>query len=188
MGYWLDELEYLQCPVSLSGVDGVFTGRLLNLCRTRYSPSIRSTIPLPSSRGGISSIAEKPQQNVREVISLDYQPSTKHLKWVHDCLEKLGLPIYFELPSADVAEPFLVIGNNSSTSDKTAQTGAIIEDMTVQIDCYLPGDSRTVAEETRSKIIRALGRNKRVSSSVLQDKSIGRLVYHIVVRITHTIF
>ncbi|MFI3086802.1 hypothetical protein [Streptococcus sp. 2022WUSS037] len=117
-----------------------------------------------------------------------YQVSTVYLKSVQDRLSNLELPIHLELPSPDVPEPFIVIGTNSSDSGKTAQTGVLIEDMTVQIDCFLPGDSRTYAEEMRSKIVRSLGRNKRITSNVLQDKSIGRLVYHIVVKITETIY
>lgn len=119
---------------------------------------------------------------------MEYQASTVYLKSIQGRLSNLELPIHFELPSPDVPEPFVVIGANSSNSDKTAQTGVFIEDMTVQIDCFLPGDSRTYAEEMRSKIVRSLGRNKRITSNVLQDKSIGRLVYHIVVKITETIY
>ncbi|HEL2202512.1 TPA: hypothetical protein TZE08_002135 [Streptococcus suis] len=119
---------------------------------------------------------------------MEYQASTVYLKSIQDKLSILELPIHFELPSPDIPEPFIVIGTNSSDSGKTAQTGVLIEDMTVQIDCFLPGDSRTYAEEMRSKIVRSLGRNKRITSNVLQDKSIGRLVYHIVVKITETIY
>lgn len=119
---------------------------------------------------------------------MNYQPSTVYLKTLHDRLNQLGMPIHFELPSSDVPEPFIVIGANSTNADKTAQTGVVIEDMTVQIDCFLPGDSRTFAEEMRSKIIRSLGRNKHITSNVLQDKSIGRLVYHIVIKLTETIY
>ena len=59
----------------------------------------------------------------------NYSPSTLFLKELHDRLEVLAIPIYFHLPNPDVLEPFVVIGSNSSDTSKTAQTGAIIEDI-----------------------------------------------------------
>lgn len=101
-------------------------------------------------------------------------------------MDPLEIPTYFYLPSSSVLEPFLVIGTNSSNTDKTAQTGLLIEDTTVSIDIFLPNDSRTNAEEIKSKAIRLLGRN-RLTASVLMDNSIGREVYHISITLSETI-
>lgn len=116
-----------------------------------------------------------------------YSPSTLFLKSVKDRLEPLKIPVYFSLPNSDVLEPFIVIGTNSSTTSKTAQTGAVIEDLGLNIDAYLPNDSRTDAEEVKSQMIRLLGRNQRTNAQILMDDSIGREVYHVVVSITETI-
>lgn len=115
-------------------------------------------------------------------------PTTKLLKDLRKRLEPLGLSIHFKLPDASVAEPFLVVGGIISDTSKTAQTGFIIEDSTVQIDIFLPGNkSRVYAECIKSQAIRLLGRNTRTTSSILMDSSIGREVYHIVIKTTETI-
>lgn len=115
-------------------------------------------------------------------------PTTKLLKDLRKRLGPLGLPIHFKLPDASVAEPFLVIGGITSDTSKTSQTGLIIEDSTVQIDIYLPGNkNRAYAEDVKSQAIRLLGRNTRTTSTILMDNSIGREVYHIVIKTTETI-
>lgn len=118
---------------------------------------------------------------------MDYSPATLYLKQVKDRLEVLKIPVYFKLPKSDVLEPFIVIGSNVSDTSKTAQTGAIIEDLGLRIDAFVQSNSRTDAEETKSKIIRALGRNRRINAQLLMDNSIGREVYHIAIDITETI-
>lgn len=120
------------------------------------------------------------------MIAITFSPSTLHLNSIKNRLDPLGIPTYFYLPDSSVLEPFLVIGTNSSNTDKTAQTGLLIEDTTVSIDIFLPNDSRTNAEEIKSKAIRLLGRN-RLTASVLMDNSIGREVYHISITLTETI-
>lgn len=115
-------------------------------------------------------------------------PTTKLLKDLRKRLEPLGLPVHFKLPTASVGEPFLVIGGITSDTSKTAQTGLVIEDSTVQIDIYLSGNkSRAYAEDVKSQVIRLLGRNTRTTSTILMDNSIGRDVYHIVIKTTETI-
>ena len=107
-----------------------------------------------------------------------YSPSTLFLKELHDRLEVLAIPIYFKLPNSDVLEPFIVIGSNSSDTSQTAQTGAIIEDITVNIDIFLDGSSRTDAEEVKAKALRALGR-RNVTANIIPDDSIGRDVWQV---------
>ena len=115
-------------------------------------------------------------------------PATELLNSLRNKLEPLNIPIHFKLPTASVAEPFLVIGGITSDTSKTAQTGFIIEDSTVQIDIFLPGNkSRVYAECIKSQAIRLLGRSARTTSSILMDNSIGREVYHIVIKTTETI-
>ena len=115
-------------------------------------------------------------------------PTTKLLKDLRKRLESLGIPIHFKLPDTSVEEPFLVIGGIISDTSKTAQTGFIIEDSAVQIDIFLPGNkSRGHAENIKYQAIRLLGRSARITSSILMDNSIGREVYHIVIKTTETI-
>lgn len=115
-------------------------------------------------------------------------PATELLNSLRNKLKHLNVPIHFKLPKASVVEPFLVIGGITSDTSKTAQTGLIIEDSTVQIDIYLPGNkSRSYAEDVKSQAIRLLGRNTRTTSTILMDNSIGREVYHIVIKTTETI-
>lgn len=118
---------------------------------------------------------------------MTYSPSTKFLRGIQDSLKMLNIPIYFSLPNPDILEPFIVIGENTSDTSKTAQTGVVIEEITVSIDAYIPADSRTQAEEVKSKLIRAIGRNRRVIASIILDDSIGREIYHISLSITETI-
>ena len=115
-------------------------------------------------------------------------PTTKLLKDLRKRLEPLGLPIHFKLPDSSVAEPFIVVGGIISDTSKTGPPGLIIEDSTIQIDIYLSGNkSRAYAENIKSQTIRLLGRNTRTTSSILMDNSIGREVYHIVIKMTETI-
>lgn len=116
-------------------------------------------------------------------------PSIKTLAELREKLKPLNIPIYFNLPDSSVLEPFLVIGQTNSDTSKTVQTGLIIEDLSVQIDIFLPDDeSRGGVERVRSEAIRRIGRNNRMASTVLKDDSIGREVYHIVINLTEIIF
>lgn len=117
----------------------------------------------------------------------NYSPSTLFLKDLQKRLEVLAIPVLFKLPKPDVLEPFIVIGSNNSDNSKTAQTGAVIEDVTVNIDIYLDGSSRTVAEEVKSKAILAIGR-RQVTANIIPDDSIGRDVYHVSIAVSDTIF
>ena len=116
-----------------------------------------------------------------------YSPSTLFLKELHDRLEVLAIPIYFYLPNSDVLEPFIVIGSNLSDTSRTAQTGAVIEDITVNIDIFLDSSSRTNAEEIKSKALRALGR-RNATANIIPDNSIGREVYHVSIVVSDTIY
>ena len=116
-------------------------------------------------------------------------PTSNLLRGLKKRFGVLNIPIHFKLPDASVAEPFLVVGGITSDTSKTAQTGLIIEDSTIQIDIFLPGSkSRVYAENIKSQAIRLLGRNSRTTSTILMDNSIGREVYHIVIKTTETIF
>ena len=109
-------------------------------------------------------------------------PTTELLNSLRNKLKPMNVPIHFKLPDASVTEPFLVIGGITSDTSKTAQTGLIIEDSTVQIDIYLPGNkNRAYAEDVKSQA------NTRTTSTILMDNSIGREVYHIVIKTTETI-
>lgn len=116
-----------------------------------------------------------------------FSPSTLFLKELSSDLEGLGFPVYFSLPDSREPEPFVVVGQVRLTNHETAQTGVLIEDMTVQVDVFLKGDSRTAAEEVRSQALRLLGR-RQVTSQVIKDKSVGREVFHLVFQVRERIF
>ncbi|HEP5475424.1 TPA: hypothetical protein VC026_000933 [Streptococcus pyogenes] len=115
---------------------------------------------------------------------MDYSPETLYLKKVKNRLGALGIPIYFKLPKSDVLEPFI----NISDLSKTAQTGAVIDDFSLNIDAFLPGDSRLDAEEIKARLLRLLGRNNQIKAQILVDNSIGREVYRVAINITETLF
>lgn len=115
-------------------------------------------------------------------------PTSNLLRDLKKRLGELNIPIHFKLPDTSVVEPFLVVGGITSDTSKTAQTGLIIEDSTIQVDIFLPGSkSRVYAENIKSQAIRLLGRNTRTTSTILMDNSVGREVYHIVIKTTETI-
>ena len=116
-------------------------------------------------------------------------PSVKALANIREKLKPLNFPIYFNLPEPETLEPFIVIGQTSSDTSKTVQTGLIIEDLGVQVDIFLPGDeSRGEVERVRSEAIRRIGRNSRMATNVLKDNTLGREVYHIVLNLTEIIY
>lgn len=116
-----------------------------------------------------------------------YAPTTRFIKDISERLETLKMPIYYKLPSADVPEPFIVIGGHTSTDGRTAKIGKRIEDTTLRVDIFLPANSRTEAEETRYKAVSAIGRRTGVDSDLLMDNTIGRETYHIPIRISDII-
>lgn len=113
-----------------------------------------------------------------------YAPSTLFIKDISERLKALEIPIYFELPEPEVLEPFIVIGGYTTTSGRTAKTNNLIEDMTLNVDIFLPKNSRTEAEEVRFKAIKLIGRREGMDSTLLIDDSIGRETYHIPFRIS----
>lgn len=116
-----------------------------------------------------------------------YSPTTKFIKEISERLKGLDMPILFKLPEPSFREPFIVIGSHSNIDWRTAKVGNLIEDTTLNIDIFLSNNSRTEAEEVRSKAVRIIGRREGVDSTLLIDNSIGREVYHIPIRVTEII-
>lgn len=115
---------------------------------------------------------------------MNYSPSTLYLKSLEERLKDLNIPIYFRLPPEEVLEPFLVIGNNSTSTELTAQNGLMVERMDVQIDIFVDGSSRVEAEEMKSRAVRLLGRNNYITTQILADDTVGREVFHIVLTVS----
>lgn len=113
-----------------------------------------------------------------------YAPSTYFLKEIETRLKVLNIPIYYKLPEPEVLEPFIVIGGHSDVTGRTAKVGNIIEDTALNVDIYLPDNGRTEAEETRFAAVKAIGRRQGIDSTVMMDDSIGRVTYHIPIRIS----
>lgn len=118
---------------------------------------------------------------------MNYSPMSLYLSDLKKKLATLNMPVFFELPNASQVEPFAVIGAVASDSGLTAQTGRMIENVSVHINLFLKGNSRTAAEEMRAKAIRLLGHHNRITSRVNRDNSIGRDVYNIVIDINEII-
>lgn len=103
-------------------------------------------------------------------------------------LQALGLPIFYELPEPSVMEPFLVIGVSTAVM-VPAKTGKAIRDDMQQIDIYLPASyGRARAEQVLETAIQLVARSVTVSTQMLRDDSVGRDVYHLILRITNYIY
>ncbi|XJS09847.1 hypothetical protein ACF3NG_06785 [Aerococcaceae bacterium WGS1372] len=113
---------------------------------------------------------------------MEYSPTTLYLKDLQERLAILDMPVVFKLPKDDFPEPFILIGGGTGTTIDY-QFGGWVETQTTLIDIFLPPNSRTQAEEIRSKAVRALGRQV-VSHQLLLDTSLGREVYDIKIRVT----
>ncbi|KAA9242171.1 MULTISPECIES: hypothetical protein [Aerococcus] len=118
---------------------------------------------------------------------MKYSPKVNYLLDIKERLAPLNMPVFFKLPNSQQEEPFIVVGSHSSTTDKTAQTGYVIEDTSQMIDIFLPAGNRQKAEDIEYRAVRLLGRNQRISSQMMMDNSIGREVYHIIIRINELI-
>lgn len=116
-----------------------------------------------------------------------YSATTLYLKEIETRLSALNMPIHYKLPAPDVLEPFVVIGTHNSTDGRTAKNGRLIEDNTLNVDIYMPINSRTAAEEARSQAVKLIGRRTGISSTLLIDDSIGRETYHIPIRVSEII-
>ena len=113
---------------------------------------------------------------------MEYSPTTLYLKDLQERLAVLDMPVVFKLPKETYPEPFILIGGGTGTPIDH-QSGQWVETQTTLIDIFMSANSRTNAEEIRSKAVRALGRQV-VSHQLLLDTSLGREVYDIKIRVT----
>ena len=101
--------------------------------------------------------------------------------------EELGFPFYFGKTDPDVPEPLGVIGNPNTQNARTAKVGRLIEDVTLQIDIYLPKQYNLLqVNNIRDKAVRMLGR-KEVNSTISIDDSTNRNLWRINIRSTQII-
>lgn len=112
----------------------------------------------------------------------------EYLKALAGRFSALDMPIYYELPSPDVMEPFIVVGVSSGVN-VPAKTGRVIMDDMQQVDIYLPSTiGRVAAERTLAHAVNLVGRSRNVGTQLLKDDTIGRETYHLVLRITNYIY
>lgn len=112
----------------------------------------------------------------------------EYLKELENRLTTLGLPIHYELPAPSVREPFVVLGISTGFV-VPAKSGKPIQDNMQQIDIYLSAsEGRAVAERVLEQAVRLVARSQNVSTQMLRDDSIGRDVYHLVIRVTNYIY
>lgn len=104
-------------------------------------------------------------------------------------LEKeLGFDFYFEHPDPTILEPLGVVGTHNAQNNRTAKTGGLIQDVSLQIDIYLPiKNNQLQVSDAREHALKIIGR-KDVSSSISEDNSTNRKLWRINIRITNIIF
>lgn len=117
---------------------------------------------------------------------MSYSPMTEFLADIKARLAALKMPIKFSLPDESVQEPFIVIGTHLDDDSRSAKTNLAIVDTDLQIDIFLSKVSRTDAEETLHRAKACLGRRK-ISTDIRKDKTIGREVYHLIIRVNEII-
>ena len=103
-------------------------------------------------------------------------------------LEKeLGFAFYFKHPNPDILEPLGVLGNPNTNNSRTAKTGQLIEDVSLQVDIYLPKQYNILqVNEIRDTAIKKIGRRD-VTSSISIDQSTNRELWRILIRVTQII-
>lgn len=116
------------------------------------------------------------------------QPSSLFIGNLKVNLEKeLGFTFYFKHPEPEILEPLGVVGNPNTNNSRTAKNGRLIEDVSVQVDIYLPIRYNILqVNEIRNEAVKIIGR-KDVSSSVSEDKSTNRTVWRINIRLSKII-
>lgn len=99
----------------------------------------------------------------------------------------LEIPFYFDLPSPDTPEPLGVMGDPSTNNHRTAKTHQLIEDLTLQIDIYLPRQmNKLQVNNIRQKAVRIIGR-KNINSSISKDNSTNRTLWRININVQNII-
>lgn len=101
--------------------------------------------------------------------------------------EELGFAFYFKHPDPSILEPLGVVGNPNTQNYRTAKTGRLIEDLSLQVDIYLPKQYNILqVNEIRDEAVRVIGRRD-VTTNVSIDKSTNREVWRILILITQII-
>lgn len=107
----------------------------------------------------------------------------EYLVSLHERLEPLGLPVFFDMTQVpENCHDFVLIEASTSNTSPTAQSGRIIESYSQLISIYT-SLGRTKAESIRARAVRSLGRNLAINHSLQKDNSIGVELYHISIRI-----
>lgn len=101
--------------------------------------------------------------------------------------EELGFTFYFNHPDPSILEPLGVVGNPNTQNYRTAKTGRLIEDVSLQVDIYLPKKYNILqVNDIRDQAVRIIGRRD-VTTSVSLDNSTNREVWRIFIRISQII-
>lgn len=101
--------------------------------------------------------------------------------------EELGFTFYFNHPDPSILEPLGVVGNPNTQNYRTAKTGRLIEDLSLQVDIYLPKQYNILqVNEIRDKAVRAIGRRD-VTTNISVDKSTNRELWRILILISEII-
>ncbi len=106
----------------------------------------------------------------------------------HIMSSETNIPVYFTLPNETVSEPFIVIGQHNDSDNASPKVGKEVQNITLQIDLFYPMNSRIKLENDmygiKSAVYRSSERITSINNQVLIDNSVGRDIYHVVMRIT----
>ncbi len=110
------------------------------------------------------------------MVKIIHSPYTEYLKKVSQNLKGLGMPIYFDLPSPEVPEPFVLIGNHDDI-DSNPKTGNALVQVQLQIDLYYPLNMDLADfEDSIVRIKQAVQPVKSIQVTTMRDSTIGRTV------------
>jgi hypothetical protein len=100
---------------------------------------------------------------------------------------ELGFPFHFDQPDPSEIEPLGVVGSHNTNNNRTAKVGRLIEDLSLQIDIYLPIKyNKLQVNDVRAKAVKIIGRRS-VSTSVSEDNSTNRNLWRINILINQII-
>lgn len=104
-----------------------------------------------------------------------HSPYTNYLKQVSESLKKLDIPVFFELPAPEVAEPFFLIGNHNDDDSGNPKYGNALVNVSLQIDLYYPAtEDRATFEDVITQTKQALQPARSIQVSTTKDSTIGR--------------
>lgn len=117
-----------------------------------------------------------------------HSPMTEFLKQVSTNLTSLQIPVYFKLPSADVMEPFFVIGPHFDDDSGSPKAVSALVTTQLQIDLFYPVGDLAEFEDVVVKTKQAMQPVKSITVQTSEDNTIGRTVNRALFKVTKLLF